>query len=169
MVAVRRGKTGWVLTALVAMVFATGIQAAPGPEVQVRLSGSFQEHPSDGATWITLKDGSKVAPGYRILYKVDLTNKGTQEARTPVALGPIPAGTVYVSGTASARPGLTVEYSIDGGKTFAAKPVIGVKGKDGSEQTVPAPADRYTTIRWTWGTPLAAGASASVSYQVRVR
>ncbi len=169
MVEVRWGKAGWLTTVLVGMALATGLQAAQGPEVQVRLSGSYQEHPGDSATWVNLKDGTQVAPGYRILYTVDLTNHGTQEARNPMALGPIPAGTTYVPGTASTRPGISVEYSIDGGKTFAAKPVMTVKGKDGVEQAVPAPPDRYTTIRWTWGAPLPAGASASVSYQVQVR
>ena len=166
---VRRGRAGWIPAAFAAMLIATGLQAASGPDVQIRLSGSFQDHPSDGAAWINLKDGSRVAPGGRILYKVDLTNQGTQEARNPMALGPVPAGTVYVPGTASQSPGLTVEYSIDGGKTFAAKPLITTKGKNGAGQTVPAPPDRYTTIRWTWEKPLAAGASATVSYQVQVR
>ena len=166
---VRQGRKGWVLAALIAMALATGLQAASGPEVQVRLSGSIQERPSSGVAWVTLKDGAQVAPGEKILYTLDLANNGGQEARNPVALGPIPAGTAFVPGTASTGPNLKVDYSIDGGKSFSEKPLITVTGKDGRPQTVPAPADRYTTIRWIWGTPLGAGAAASVSYQVRVR
>jgi len=169
MYGLRRGRKGWVLAALVAMALTTGLQAASGPEVRVRLSGSIQERPNSGVAWVTLKNGAQVAPGERILYRLDLTNDGGQEARNPVALGPVPAGTAFVPGTASTAPDLKVDYSIDGGKTFFEKPTIVVTGKDGRRQIMPAPADRYTTVRWTWGTPLAAGATASVSYQVQVR
>ena len=165
----RRAGKVWGVAALIALGLATGLQAASGPEVKVRLNGSVQGHPSAGAAWVSLKDGTQVSPGEKILYKVDLINEGTQEARKPVALGPVPAGTAFVPGTASAGPDLRIDYSVDGGKTFSEKPTITVTGKDGRAQTVPAPADRYTTIRWTWGTPLAAGATASVSYQVQVR
>ena len=159
----------WALAALVVMAFATGLDAATGPEVKVRMSSSVRERPSTGVAWVTLKDGAQVVPGEKILYKIDLVNDGEQEARNPVALGPVPAGTVFIPGTASTAPDLKVDYSIDGGRTYSEKPLITVTGKDGRQQTVPAPAERYTTIRWTWGTPLAAGTTATVSYQVQVR
>jgi len=165
----RRGRKVWGIATLIAMGLATGLQAASGPEVKVRLNGSVQGHPAAGAAWVSLKDGTQVSPGEKILYRVDLINEGTQEARKPMALGPVPAGTAFVPGTASVGPGLKVDYSIDGGKTFSEKPTITATGKDGRPQIVPAPADRYTTIRWTWGTSLAAGATASASYQVQVR
>jgi len=164
-----RGGKGWGLAALIAVALAPWLQAASGPEVKVRLNGSVQNRPSGGAAWVTLKDGAQVAPGEKILYRLDLINEGGQEARNPVALGPVPAGTAFVPGTASTAPDLKVDYSLDGGKTFSEKPTITATGKDGRPQIVPAPADRYTTIRWTWGTPLAVGATASVSYQVQVR
>jgi len=159
----------WGVAALVVLGLATTLQAASGPEVKVRLNGSVQGQPNNGVAWISLKDGTQVTPGEKILYTLDLTNSGGEEARNPVALGPVPAGTAFVPGTASTAPGLTVDYSVDGGKTFSAKPTITVTGKDGRPQVVPAPADRYTTIRWIWGTPLPAGATATVSYQVQVR
>ena len=159
----------WGVAALVILGLATTLQAASGPEVKVRLNGSVQGQPNNGVAWISLKDGTQVTPGEKILYTLDLTNSGGEEARNPVALGPVPAGTAFVPGTASTAPGLKVDYSIDGGKSFSPKPTITVTGKDGRPQIVPAPADRYTTIRWTWETPLPAGATASVSYQVQVR
>jgi len=165
----RWGRRGWVLVALVVLGLATGLQAASGPEVQVKLSGSIQQRPRAGAAWVTLKDGSQVAPGERILYKLELTNHGVDAARSPVALGPIPAGTAFVHGTASTGPDLMLDYSIDGGKTFSEAPTIKVTGKDGRTEIVPAPADRYTTVRWTLETPLSAGATTTVSYQVQVK
>jgi uncharacterized repeat protein (TIGR01451 family) len=169
MFAERRGTKGWVLAAFILMVPAARLQAAAAPEVKVNLSGSVQKQSKTGAAWVTLENGSQVAPGEQILYKVDLSNRGDREARNPMALGPIPAGTAYVPGSATTGRGLRVEYSVDGGKTFAEKPTITVTGKDGSRQTLPAPTSRYTTIRWSWEAPLAAGATAGVSYMVEVR
>jgi uncharacterized repeat protein (TIGR01451 family) len=165
----RRGRRGWVLATLVVIGLSSGLQAAPGPDVRVKLSGSVQQRPRTGAAWVSLKDGSQVAPGDRILYKLDLTNHGVEAARNPMALGPIPAGTAFVPGTASTGASMKLDYSIDGGKTFSDAPSIKVTGKDGRTEIVPAPADRYTTIRWTLETPLLTGATTTVSYQVQVR
>jgi hypothetical protein len=62
-----------------------------------------------------------------------------------------------------------VTYSIDGGKSFAAQPVIEEKQADGTKKTIPAPASMYTQVRYDWNDPLAAGATLSASYKVRVK
>ena len=146
-----------------------GISQAAGPDVKVHLMGIHQPAGTPEAKWASLSDKTKVAPGDRILYKIQLANRGDREASHASALGPIPAGTAYVAGTASTSPGLRIDYSVDGGKSFSSSPTITLTGKDGKPQVVPAPADRYTTVRWTWNTPLPAGAEANVSYQVQVR
>jgi uncharacterized repeat protein (TIGR01451 family) len=154
---------------LLGMGLISGAGAATGPQVKVRLSGSIQDRSHGVPAWTTLKGDSPVAPGERILYQVDLSNLGDREARTPAAIGPIPAGTVLIAGTVTSGAGLKVEYSVDAGKTFSLKPTITVGGKDGRPRTIEAPVERYTAIRWTWAAPLAASATASVSYQVQVR
>jgi uncharacterized repeat protein (TIGR01451 family) len=164
-----RGRKLLLPAAIGAMAFTTLLLAGPGPEIKVRLTGSTQQHSSTGMAWVNFKDGSEVPPGERILYKLDLTNQGDKEAQSPTALGPIPAGTAYVPGTASTGENVKLAFSLDGGKTFAEKPTLTVTGKDGKTQVIPAPADRYTNIRWIWQTPLPAGATSTVSYQVQVR
>ena len=47
--------------------------------------------------------------------------------------------------------------------------MVVVTAADGSRRTVPAPVDRYTTIRWNWDASLAAGEQQVVTYQVQVR
>ncbi len=152
------GETDWV-------PLADGQAVAPGGQIlyTVRLT-------DDGETdWVPLADGQAVAPGGQILYTVRLTNTGDTEARRPQAIGPVPVGTVYVENTAPSVDGVIVAYSIDGGKTFSAKPVMVVTAPDGTTHTVPAPLDRYTTIQWNWDSSLAAGTQQAVSYQVQVR
>ena len=81
----------------------------------------------------------------------------------------MPVGTVYIENAATTGEGLAVAYSIDGGKTFSAKPMLVITEPDGSTRTVPAPVERYTTIQWNWDSSLAAGNQQAVSYQVQVR
>ena len=148
---------------------ANGLWAAGGPDVKVQLQGSYQSPEKTPAKWASLQDGTKVSPGDRILYSVEIANQGDTAARNPVAFGPIPAGTTYVAGTATQASNLKVEYSIDGGKTYSPAPTVTATGRDGKTQTLPAPVQRYTTVRWTWNSVLPAGAKATVTYQVEVR
>lgn len=59
-------------------------------------------------------------------------------------------------------------YSINGGRTFAAAPTVQVR-VNGKSESRPAPTEAYTHVRWTLTSPLAAGATAKVEYQVKVR
>ena len=157
------------LAAAMALAIGSGRIWAAGPDVKVQLQGSYQTANQPQAKWATLQDGTKVAPGDRILYSVEISNQGDRQANNPVAFGPIPAGTRFVAGTATSDAKLKVEYSIDGGKNYSPSPTVTIPGKDGKPQTVPAPLDRYTTVRWMWNGGLPPGAKDSVSYQVEVR
>ena len=72
----------------------------------------------------------------------------------------IPANTTYVPGSAGG-PGADVEFSIDGGQTFARAEHL--KLEDGSI----APPERYTHIRWTLRNPLAPGATALARFRAK--
>ncbi len=163
-----RTSRGW-LGVFAAALLLGGAALAAGPDVKVQLIGSHQPARSSSANFTALESGSKVSPGDRILYKILVTNQGDRDASHASAVGPIPAGTVYVSGTATTSAELRIDYSVDGGKNFSLTPTITILGKDGKAQIVPAPVERYTTVRWTWNNPLPAGAEATVSYQVQVR
>ena len=163
-----RTSRGW-LGVLAAALVLGGTALASGPDVKVQLMGSHQTAGNSGAKWTSMESGAKVAPGDRILYSVEISNQGDRQANNPVAFGPIPAGTRFVAGTATSDTKLKVEYSIDGGKTYSPSPTVTIPGKDGKPQTVPAPAERYTTVRWMWNGGLPPGAKDSVSYQVEVR
>ncbi len=165
----KRSERKFVPALALALALGSGRLWAAGPDVKVQLQGSYQTAERPQAKWAALQEDTKVAPGDRILYSVEISNQGDREARNPVAFGPIPAGTRFVAGTATADPKLKVEYSIDGGKTYSSSPTITILGKDGKPQTVAAPVERYTTLRWMWRGALPAGAKDNVSYQVEVR
>jgi hypothetical protein len=76
-------------------------------------------------------------------------------------------GLVYEAGSARADKPVRIEYSIDGGKSYAARPMIAVL-EAGRRVQKPAPAESYTHIRWTVSGPLAAGAQVTAGFEAKV-
>jgi hypothetical protein len=61
----------------------------------------------------------------------------------------VPAGLRYVAGSARAdRPNVLIEFSIDSGRTYSARPEI-EDVVNGQKVRRPAPPERYTHVRWT--------------------
>jgi uncharacterized repeat protein (TIGR01451 family) len=139
--------------------------AAGQPEVKIKLSGSLKRNDQS----LTLDKVSAVHPGEILDWTITSANEGSAPARQYKTIGQIPQGTSFVAGSAVAEYGASVSYSIDGGKNFAARPVIEEKQADGSKKMVPAPASMYTQVRYDWDDPLAAGSTLSASYKVRVK
>jgi uncharacterized repeat protein (TIGR01451 family) len=135
------------------------------PEVKVQLSGSVER---EGAS-LSLDKVENVKPGEVLDWQIVSLNEGAGDARDYKAVGHIPAGTSFVQGSAAAEGGSTVTYSVDGGKTFSAQPIIVQRQADGTEKQVPAPVSMYTEVRYEWSDALAAGGKLSASYKVRVK
>lgn len=93
-------------------------------------------------------DPNALLPGDIVLYRLTFTNTTDQRVRNVEFKDPLPAGLTYIDGSATAdRADVVVTYSIDGGQTFTARPMI-EKVIDGELVTRPAPPDMYTHIRW---------------------
>ncbi len=139
--------------------------AAGQPEVKVKLSGSLKRNDAE----IALEKVSAVHPGEILDWTITSANEGSAPARQYKTIGQIPQGTSFVAGSAVAEYGAAVSYSIDGGKNFSAEPTIEQKQSDGTTKRTLAPASMYTQVRYEWSDPLAAGATLSASYKVRVK
>lgn len=139
--------------------------AAGQPEVKVKLSGSLKRDDKS----LALEKVSAVNPGEILDWTITSANEGDAPARQYKTIAQIPQGTSFVAGSAVAEYGASVTYSIDGGKNFAAQPVIEERQADGTKKMIPAPASMYTQVRYDWNDPLAAGSTLSASYQVRVK
>lgn len=142
------------------------LKAAGGrPEVKVELTGSVER----AGQHLSLDKVENVKPGEVLDWQILSSNDGTAEARDYKTVGHIPSGTTFVAGSANAESGSTVTYSIDGGQTFTAQPVVEERQPDGTVKRVPAPVSMYTEVRYEWSDALAAGGKLSASYKVRVR
>jgi uncharacterized repeat protein (TIGR01451 family) len=115
--------------------------------------------------------GNNVAakPGDVLRFTLKAENKGDRPAKQLVLAQPIPQGTVYVLNTAISESPASIIYSIDGGKTFVAKPTVKVSLPNGTIEERPAPAEAYTHVRWLLGRDLSPKSSKKVFYQVRVK
>lgn len=109
-------------------------------------------------------------PGAQLTYRTDYSNVGTAGLTAIVIYDAIPAWTQYNVGSAAAGTlapgitGVTIEFSNDGGATWAYTPVSGGGG-------APVNFDaNVTNIRWTLAGTLGAGSSTAdgVSFVVRI-
>jgi len=94
-------------------------------------------------------DATELMPGDVVRYRLTFTNVTPHAVKSVVFENPLPAGLHYQDGTATAdRDKVAIQYSIDGGKSYSAQPMIEVE-VDGKRVQRPAPADMYTHIRWS--------------------
>jgi uncharacterized repeat protein (TIGR01451 family) len=94
-------------------------------------------------------NATELMPGDVVRYRLTFTNVTSHAVKSVVFDNPLPAGLHYQGGTANSdRNQVAIAYSIDGGKTYSAQPMIEVE-VDGKRVQRPAPADMYTHIRWS--------------------
>ena len=136
-----------ILTALV--VFLTGSVAALAD--QGPLTGNVK-----ALRVVTQENGREVfvpadeaRPKDVLEYRVTYANTGETTLRKVAVVDPVPVGTEYMVQTATRPNEGSVEFSIDGGKTFHAWPIrIKKQTANGEEVIVQATADMVTHIRW---------------------
>jgi uncharacterized repeat protein (TIGR01451 family) len=114
----------------------------------------------------TPRGDQKVRQGDVVRYRLAFTNPQRTPVR-PVLSNPIAPGMAYVAGSArTARTDARAEYSVDGGRTFAAQPMETVVVNGRSVQRAAAP-EKYTHVRWTVGGFVAPGATVVAEFDVR--
>lgn len=151
----------------VVVTFVTPVCASAKPNVQLHLTGVLVTTSSDGHESTTPLDKVTPRKGETYRYTIVANNVGTDPAVKFVAKDAIPNGTSYVAGSASKLAGVTIEYSIDGGKTWSARPMVSVRSPKGLVRR-PADASAYTTVRWI-ASKVAPKTALTFTYEVRVK
>jgi uncharacterized repeat protein (TIGR01451 family) len=103
---------------------------------------------------------TKALPGDVIVYSIAANNIGSKPINKLVINQKIRPGTSYVLSSATPVKGTDLTFSIDGGKTYAASPIIAKK---------PAPATSYTNVRWVFTGSVAPKSHTALSYEVKIR
>ena len=106
-----------------------------------------------------------VMPGDVVRYQLRFTNPNQGDVRGVVFTNPVPQGLRYVAGSAGAdRQDVVVEYSIDGGKTYSARPMESVV-EAGKRVQKPAAPEKYSHVRWTVRGSIAPGATVTAEFR----
>jgi uncharacterized repeat protein (TIGR01451 family) len=113
------------------------------------------------------QDRSMARPGDLLAYSIAFTNTTSGTVNNVQFVDPLPSGLVYRTNSARADKAVRIEYSIDGGKSYSARPMIAVM-EQGRRVEKPAPVQSYSHIRWTVSGPLAAGAQVTAGFNAEV-
>jgi uncharacterized repeat protein (TIGR01451 family) len=105
----------------------------------------------------------RLTAGDEIHYTVRVTNPGKQAVSEVVVTKRLPYGVHYLPGTATG-PGCEVQFSSDGGNTFAKPERSSGGSKKGARKS---PAVEYTHVRWSLSNPLDPGATALLRFRAQ--
>lgn len=152
----------------------TLVQQIRRPEVKLVLQADKQvqtvdEQGKPKVIWQSLEGEATVNPGDTLRYTIATQNEGEMDAKDLVITQPIPAQMQYVLKSAVGNDEAAITYSIDGGQSYVATPMVKVTLPDGTVKEEPAPAEAYTHIRWSFADSLAPAIAVNVHYDVEVK
>ena len=147
----------------VALLGAPVVVSAQGAPLQITVENVTLKRDS-----VRAKGATKAAlPTDTLRYALTFTNRETRAVRNVVFENPLPAGLMLLGGTVTTSAGARVEYSIDGGRTYAERPVVSVMEGGRRVERAAAPG-AYTHIRWTTTDAVAPGARVIAQYDARL-
>ncbi len=163
---------------------AAALLASVGAWAEVTLSTAVSKVQStldaEGQVQRELVAADEVVPGDELRYTITFANDSdiTVDAGRIVITNAIPAGTLYVPGSAGGNDS-QVAYSSDGETFTADEPAApaGAEGAAGQHPAsgaaagggAPAAAAAVQSLRWTYQQPLAPGQSGQVYFHVRMQ
>jgi uncharacterized repeat protein (TIGR01451 family) len=158
-----------VLAMTLGLVVTAAAATTPTVEVAITAHKEVVTVDAHGKKAVTLVPATEGHTGDTIVYTLRAKNAGTGPAVDPRIEDPIPAGTTLVVDSVK-KDGFRIEASLDGGSTWQAFPAqVTRRTAAGQTETVAAPAESYTTLRWVLNGPLAPGDGRDVSFKVQIR
>ena len=147
---------------VVALAFSAAAHAQLNVHTTVQKEEVFVN--DDGERDTRLVAADIVVPGETVFYTITFTNTSDESADNIVITNPIENHRVYVDGSGFG-PGTDMQFSIDGGQTFAAASELTVT-ENGAMRS--AESRDYTHVRWVMKNNLAAGAQGTARFAVVV-
>jgi len=149
-----------ILTSILLILAVAAAQAQAHLDVQTTVHKQEVIVNEAGESETRLVPADVVVPGESVFYTITFTNVSDEPADNVVITNPIAADLMYVDGSAFG-PGMEIEFSIDGGTTFAAADELNVT-EDGDVRK--ATAADFTHVRWVMQNDLAAGAQGTARF-----
>jgi uncharacterized repeat protein (TIGR01451 family) len=102
--------------------------------------------------------------GDEIHYTVRVRNPGKQPVDAVVVTKRLPFGVRYLRGSATG-PAAEVQFSLDGGKTFATPDALARAAGDGKKGPRKSLENEYTHVRWVLSKPLGPASTALLRFR----
>lgn len=152
------------LLTVVALVPVAGAQDQNQLDIKTVVQKQETSVTDAGESQTQLVAADSVVPGDEVIYTVSFANTGDEPAEDVVITNPLPEQLTYVEGSAFG-PGADVQFSIDGGQSFAAPEELLVS-EDGFER--PARNDDFTHIRWVMSDDIEPGAQGMAQFRAKL-
>jgi uncharacterized repeat protein (TIGR01451 family) len=158
----------YLMTALIATASLGALPAMSQEEGHLNVRTIVQKEEvtvsDSGETERRLVPAATVVPGDAVVYTITFTNTSDETAENIVITNPLAGELTYVEGSAFG-PGTTIEFSVDGGVTYAPADELTVT-EDGEVRSA-RPQD-FTHIRWVMQNELQAGAQGLARFRARL-
>ncbi len=146
------------------MMLALSLQAVAQEQGHLNVTTTVQKQEvtvnDAGEAETRLVAADSVVPGESVVYTITFQNISDEPAANVVITNPISEDLTYVDGSAFG-PGTVIQFSTDGGQSFAAEDGLTVV-EDGVSR--PAGPDDFTHIRWVMQNELAVGAQGTARF-----
>lgn len=120
----------------------------------------------DGTQTVTYQAAERVRPGETVVYTLDYVNTQADPASDLKLDMVVPEQVRLAEGSADV-PGARVQYSADGGQSYADRLGLTVRNDDGTTRA--ATTDDITHVRWTLLSPVQPGERGAVSFRAQLR
>ncbi|MEM9403961.1 MAG: hypothetical protein AAGA44_15935 [Pseudomonadota bacterium] len=150
--------------AAILLAFTVGAQAQSQLEIRTAVQKEDVVVAEDGTERVELIEADTVLPGEEVVYTVTYENSSDVAAENVVITNPLPAELTYVAGTADGE-GASVQFSADGGVTFAQAAELTVSDNGGERRAGP---DEFTHIRWVLVSALQPGQTGTATFRARL-
>jgi len=144
------------------IVSAMGVAAGADDSTQEFVIQTVAERRVQANGGIEYAPADQLRVGDEIFYTLRVRNAGNSAVQNAVIVKAMPHNTRYVQNSATG-PGAVVEFSVDGGKSFARPEQLTVRASENAIRN--ATEDDYTHIRWRLHHPLASGATALLRFR----
>lgn len=162
--------TGILSLALVFLLHTAISPAQERPRLDLKTTLEKEVMVEKEGKWVVEKlPVENTNPGDVLVFNISYLNKGMTGAADARIVNPVPEGTVLIPESITGDDA-DINCSIDNALSWHKPPVmIRIKNSDGREVIRPAPADRYTHIKWVIKKPVLPGRSGRVSFKVTVK